>query len=466
MFIEAITSNLKNSVTLRNSEDPPNPYLEPVRWKNISYRVRRVNPELANIIDMLSLEEGYAGYIVRYPFGQKILEKGVLQIPNPSGEFLSIHHPNQDSSIQKDLAYIRGMPVGLVLSKSIEMFLSINGRETPFSIMGQGKIFGIWAFLNRDISCERGNMWHITSGARSLFMLPKLTDSASHKRLQRYCGIVAPVPKTFSSHGSIFTELAQKHGPRENVHWSAELLFFSAPWVRRQKDPLWQALRLFLYQSAWDSTAYLRNQFIYDVELYAAIENNNLKPDPYLVDTARHVLSLATRTQTGTGFGVAMNDDAAPISFLQKIYLDIYDLPYAPTLMQPTYIQNPNHQPIYYSLHVPTLGGYSPKGRKLASKKYNLKELKYILQKTIKAFSENSFELHESPVSLYNITKNLSIRYFHTEEDSFGEIEHARKIIDSDPQLQAHLNNHPIHDFCETSLFLCGVIQLSFNNFK
>jgi len=442
------------------------PAFQALKWQEISPRIKIINPELAQIIDELAVDtqqdDHYACYLVRYPFGQKILDRGVLQLPNQKNQFLPIHHPDQDPLLQKDLSYIRGMPVGLVLNKSIEMFLSINNRDTPFSLMGPGKIFGLWALLNRDISCERGNMWQITSGARSLFMLPKLTDNASHKRLQRFCGISAPAPQNLADHWEIFKQLTALHGPRENTEWSSELIFFSKPWVEKQAEPLWQALRLFLYRCAWDATAFWRNQFIYDVEFYTALETHNLKPDPYLVDTSKHALALSTGIQTG--FGVALNNDAAPISFLQKTYLDIYNLPYAPTIMQPTYIHNAQHQPIYYSLHVPTLGGYSPRGRKLASKKYNLKELQYILQKTLKTFSENSFELQESPVSLYNITKNLSFRYFHTEQDPFGEIEHTQALIHSDSALKNHLAQHPHLEFCDTSLFLCGVIQISKNN--
>lgn len=468
MFVECPPSKIhpphcrrldKLDARLFTKKNHHSPLIEKIAWSQASQKIKPINPELVNVIESLGLGPAPACYVVRYPFGQRILEKGVLQIPSPSGRFLPIDHSEQDRQIQEDLAYIRGMPMGLVLSKSIEMFLSINGRETPFSIMGQGKIFGVWALLNRNAYCERGNMWNITSGARSVFMLPKLTDGASHKRLQRYCSLSAPAPQRLSDQWYIFTELINQYGPRENIYWAAELIFFPKHWIEKQAEPLWQALRLFLYESAWNATAHLRNQVIYDIEFYNTLENYNLKPDPYLVDTSRHTLAMATSNQTG--FGIAVDDSAAPISFLQKVYLEIYDLPYAPTMMQPTYIQNPHQQPIYYSLHTPTLGGYSPKGRKLASKKYNLKELKYILQKTFKSFSENPFELDESPVSLHNISQNLSIRYFHTDEDAFGEIEHTKKIISSDLALQKHLQQYPSHGFCENSLFLCGVIQLS-----
>ncbi len=441
-------------------------YSQALTWAEISPSIQLVNPEFASILDELASEntqsQNYVCYLVRYPFGEKILDRGVLQLPNHKNQFLPIDHADQDPLLQKDLSYMRGMPVGLVLNKSIEMFLSINNRDTPWSLMGTGKIFGLWALLNTQISCERGNMWNIVSGARSIFMLPKLTDTASHKKLQRFCGISAPAPQNLSDHWEIFKQLTNQHGPREHTHWSAELLFFSHHWVKQQSDKLWQALRLYFYRCAWEATAFLRNQVIYDVEFYNAIESHNLKPDPYLVDTSKHTLAISMSTQTG--FGVALNNNSAPISFLQKTYLDIYGLTYAPTIMQPTYINNPQHQPIYYSLHVPTLGGYSPKGRKLASKKYNLKELKYILQKIFKAFSDNPFELQESPVSLYNIMKDLSFRYFHTEQDPFGEIEHTQSLIQSDNALKTHLDQYPHLDFCDTSLFLCGVIQIAKNN--
>ena len=430
-------------------------------WAAIANRVRSLNPNFAKILDLYSQDHPEACYLVKYPFGQKILEAGELQIPAHSGKFLPLTHPDQSKNIKKNLSYITGMPIGLVLDHTLEMFLSINQRETPFSIMEPGKIFGLWAWLNPSLSCERGNMWHITSGARSIFMLPKLTDSASHKKLQRFCGIHESAPTQLSDQWKVFTALFNQHAHRENYQWSSELLFFSEDWIQQQNEELWRHLKLFLYQCAWDATAFWRNQFIYDLEFYHALENNNLKPDPYIIDTSRHTLAISTGIQTG--FGVALDDHAAPISFLQKIYLEIYDLPYAPTFMQPTYIHNQQQQPIYYSLQTPTLGSASPKARKLASKKYNLKELKYVLNKVLKTLSYNTFELQNSPVSLFNITKNLNIRYFHTEEDPLDGIEHAAKIVNTDPLLQAHLTHYPEYPFCDTSLFLCGVIQLDKN---
>lgn len=434
-------------------------FVERHSWHDMAALVEKLNPRIAQIINELGIDDDFSLYKVRYPFGQKLLDKGVLQLPTPDGQFLPVHHEKINPQLQKDLHYIKGMPVGLVLNRELEMFISINNRTTPFSMMSPGKIFGLWAVLDPNISCERGNMWNITAGARSIFMLPKLTDGASHKRLQRMCGILAPAPKGLLDHWEVFKELVNFRSVSEKECWYTEVLYFSRQWVERQSEALWQELRLFFYQCSWEATASWRNQFIYDIEFYTALENHNLKPDPYLVDTARHMLGISVCTQTG--FGVACNDNAAPVSFLQKVYTDVYNLPYAPTLMLPTYIRNANQQPVYYSLHHPTIGGFSPKGRKLASKKYNLKEIKYILQKMLEEFLHNRFELGESPVSLHNITQNVNYRYFHSELDQFGEIEQAAQIVNLDHVLNSHLNNYPEHDFCDTSSFLCGVIQLS-----
>lgn len=435
-------------------------FVERVAWHDVADLISQLNPNISSIINELGVDKNLSLYKVRYPYGQKLLDNGVLQLPTASGEFLPIHHEAINPQLQKDLHYIKGMPVGIVLNRELEMFISINNRTTPFSMMSPGKIFGLWAALDPTLSCERGNMWNITSGARSIFMLPKLTDSASHKRLQRMCGILSPPPKGLLDHWHVFRELENSQSINEKECWYTEVLYFGRQWVERQSEVLWQRLRLFFYQCSWEATAPWRNQFIYDIEFYTALENHNLKPDPYLVDTARHMLGISVCTQTG--FGVASNDNAAPVSFLQDVYTQVYNLPYAPTIMRPMYIKNEHSQPVYYSLHHPTIGGFSPKGRKLASKKYNLKEIKYILQKMLEEFESNKFELSDSPVSLHNITQKVAYRYFHSELDQFGEIEQAAQLIELDSVLNTHLSAYPKHDFCDTSSFLCGVVQLAY----
>lgn len=434
--------------------------VEAVTWREVSPEVHKVNPEFARVLDGLSNAQRTVLYKVRYPYGQKILKRGCLQLPSSDGRFLPVTAPEICSKLQSDLAYIQGMPAGVLLSQSIELCISINGNDKPYSIMRKGQVFGLWAVLDPDISCERGTMWNITAGARSIFMLPKITDSASHKRLQRMCGILSPAPKQLMDHWKIFTELSSHNGEITGEKWSVELLFFSKGWVEMQNDALWQSLRLFLYSRAWYATAFLRNQFIYDVEFYGALENNNLKPDPYLADTVRYNLNISAGTQAG--FGVARDDTCAPIKLLQKIYTEIYGLSYAPTIMHPMYLEKEvGSQPVYYSLYLPTLGVFSPKGRKLASKKYNLKEIKYVMQKASSEFSENKFGLECSPVSLYNFMQTVDFKYFHTEDDQFGEIQHSREIVHFDDSLRRHLNEYPHLEFCNSSMFLCGCIQIS-----
>lgn len=434
--------------------------IQSVTWHDISEEVQGVNPELADIISELSVGGSCPLYKVRYPYGAEILAGGRLHLPSADGRILPIDHPDLPADIRKNLGYILGMPVGVVLDKSIEVFLSVNGRITPLSVMTPGKIFGTWANLEPDFSCERGTMWNITAGARSIFMLPKITDNGLHKRLQRMCGLLSPSPKGFPEHWQIFSELMSHRSQTTDESWEVELLFFSKEWVEKQKEPLWHALRLYLYSYAWKGSASGRNQFIYDIELYNALESNNLKPDPYLVDTARFLLSISAGSQMG--FGVAIDDEAAPVRFIQNVYRDIYSIPYAPTIMRPMFLKRkPDAQPVYYSLHLPTLSGFSPKGRKLASKKYNLKEIKYILQKVSSELHADKFALGDSPVSLHNLTRDVAMRYFHTDDDQFGEIQHASEIIDTDPVMCAHLNQFRGLNLCETSMFFCGCVQIS-----
>ena len=88
-------------------------------------------------------------------------------------------------------------------------------------------------------------------------------------------------------------------------------------------DCAWANLNKYLYETAWQQFIYEVNRDTYDMIFSIIQQDRNLKPNPYLTDTAKHLFSKAIGS--APGYAPATNDDSLPISLLQKAYTEIYE---------------------------------------------------------------------------------------------------------------------------------------------
>ncbi len=432
------------------------PALEKLTWKEARADVARANPNLAREIDKLDPGDEYLIFKARYPFGSKILDKGVLHLPGKNQQLLSIDNPDLDPVVKSALSYAQTMPMGVVLNNSIELHLMESNRAVTFSLMRTGKIFALWTVLEISQSAHLGHVWNITAGARSLMMLPKISDITFYKKLKREFDLFSSMPKEFLDQWEIFKELSQS--PLFPEPWSVEVLFFSGKWLENRTDPNWQLFRQFLMETAWHETAYLRNQVMVDFAFSCALEAKNLKPNPYLTDTVKHLYSMGIGAYPG--FVVAKDSIAAPIRGLQAIFTDTYNLRYSPTMIQPGYISSTStEEPCYYSLAVPGLMVFSPKSRKFNSKLEDLREIRHIMHGVSSYLLEDKLKLMNTPI--YKWAKNVEYGYFHSEADSKESIRNAGEIEKRDSALKDELQKYPRKPFCATSPFLRGCIRIS-----
>ena len=142
----------------------------------------------------------------------------------------------------------------------------------------------LWRKLENTPTFHPIRIFDITAGARSLFMIPNISDLALHKNLKRDFNIRQSPPKKLLNQWEIFKSIAQH--PEINCNWHTEILFFSDKWLKKIKeDKEWQSLFLILLQDVWNSCTYERNAVFYDFSISFAQANRNLKPNPYLRDT-------------------------------------------------------------------------------------------------------------------------------------------------------------------------------------
>jgi len=434
-------------------------YIQKLTWNDVRENVTKVNPILANTIDALDPSDDYVLYKASYPYGSVIVENGVFHVPLPNGDIVPLSDPLVTNKIKMDFEYANGgLPPGVVLENSYELFINTESCILPILVTQPGSIMALWKELETGSHFHPIRMFNINSGARCIFMLPNISDLALHKNLKRDFNIRQPPPKNLLDQWEVFKTITRH--PETRCNWATELLFFSGKWFDKiKKDAAWQPLLLMLLQNAWNSCAYERNRMFYDLTVSCAQANRNLKPNPYLTDTLKHLLMIGLGT--GVGFGTATNNELAPIELLQKVYLESYGLRrYAPTLMHPVHFSIFDlSNPVYYSLSLPTTLAFSPKSRKISSTLHDLSELKHILTVFFDEVRCSRLKIEDTVIG--KLATHTNFDFFHNKYDRHGEIRSTREMVEGDLALLHSLNQHDKKEFAESGTFVRGCVRIS-----
>jgi hypothetical protein len=427
--------------------------LQELTWPEIREQVTAVNPEFAKIIDSINPDKKYTVFVADYLFGDEILQRGEFYLPTKNGELVAFSSEFVSKNIKEKLSYNFGSnPAALVLDNSLELFLSLDDRVIPYSIISKGNIFGLWKILDRGTSyCPETFLWGLTAGARSLFMLPKISEASAHNRLKTTFNISEEKPQHLLEHWKTFKQIA--NNPIFKNPWKTRVLFFSKSWFEHLDDPSWQPFNYFLLNSAWQNSHYWRNQYIWDLVFSIIQKQRNLKPSPYTADTVKHLLALGTGAVPG--FQPAQDDSLGPITQIQQAYAEIYRIGrYEPIIMQPAFWEGGNHdQPIYYSLQHPTSLEFSPKASRRATTISDLYDVYLLLKKYIEEILTHDFKIQTIP--LYDVAKNTEFRFYHNKKSSYKDIKESEEIQKTDPVFMAAKDKFP-----KNSMFFNGCIQL------
>ena len=432
--------------------------LQLLTWKDVRTDTMRVNPALAEEIDKLSPDDSFKIVKARYRYGQEVLKNGVLCLPDQDGYSRErsadeIHPEIRAALFSNDPNF--SMPMGLTLNNSMELFLSFNNRIIPFSIMYPGKIFALWGVLDLGHSYQAGQIWSINAGARSVFILPKISEITSFWRLKKEFGLKEEMPRALEEQWNIFAELAQR---QTKDPWQLEVIYFSKKWLE-QKSGSWELFRSFLMTTVWNSTGFVRNNIIFEFIFSSARQSKKLKLDPYLADTIKHLYGINSGFYPG--FVFADDDMLAPINFLQKVFASIYELKYAPTFMHLDYLGRTNKD-CYYSLQLPTLVEFAPKNRTETTNILGLHQINTTIQQFFSYIIKDRPDLHQGPI--FDWVKNAHPIYFHYRPKKFTDTILSTHLLPKfDKTLKLSLQKYRKLPFCDASIFLRGCIQIKKN---
>lgn len=438
--------------------DKPN--LERTQWITVRDEVSSVNPMLAKIIDEIDPPASYALIKCCYPYGTEILKKGKLYLPNERQEMVPIEDNSIKQDIRDSLSYNMGSnPVSLMLKNSAEIFMVMENHTIPYhrGLILSGSIFAPFRILSKKLSHSAPYLWNITAGARSLFILPKISENLGHNRLKRNFKIATEKPENLLNHWEVFRSLANSKNAACN--WSMEILYFSNKWFEKLEDPKWEKLHFYLLKNAWQYSEFWCNQFLWNLIFSNIQQKKNLRPDPYIADTVKHI--LATAVGAAPAFAPALDDKAAPVNFLQKTYLDVYQLKHHyPTIMIPQFFDmHQKSNPVYYSLEYPCTIEFSPRSRRISNKTTDSNEINYVLDKYLNEIGKNELNLSGTP--LFDVPQKVDFDFFHTNTENYEVIRKSSDIPREDPTFIPKSSPSSNKGFPDSCPFVKGCIRIS-----
>lgn len=436
-----------------------------VYWQDVRTRVAKIDAVLASIIDEINPDKNFPLYLAYYPYGETIADQFSFYLPGDNGgENFKLSDSNVSKELISDLGYAKNsLAMGMLLENTIEYSIDIKGEEAamPWIVYSPGAFFPFSYVLTRKSQhlYPTNRVLVLTAGVRSVLMLPNISSTAKHAGLQKDFNIQSAAPKTLYEHWHVFKEII--NNPVSECNWRSCVLYFSASWLEKlQHDGAWMKFKSHLHELAWKLYEYQRNKTFYDIYFSVIQKRRRLKPNPYLVDIAKHL--FATAIGAVPGYMPAHNEEGLPLKLLQKAYIESYGLDrYFPTIMQATHFDfDKDIYPIYYSLKHPSTHIFSPKARKAFSAIVELRELEHIMKISMQEWQKDSEMCSDTIVN--KVAKRLECQYFHNEVDRLHIVKTSSDIPTLDDRFDKMPAEYKTNDriFASDAPFVRGCVSL------
>lgn len=426
-----------------------------VSWDDVREQFQTVNPKLSAIIDSISPDSRFKLFKGSYAFGEQILKKGRLQVPNDKGKVVPLCDEAISKEIQDSLSYNWwSNPVSIILSGSTEIFIMLNNHVIPmYGLIPPGKVFSSWKVLSLSPSLGPAFIWDMTSGARSLFMLPKISKATSHRRIAKELGLEQEPPKNILEHWNVFREIANHDEFGEK--WTSEIIFFSKDWFENLNSEDLKEFRFYLLEQAWEGSNYWRHQFIWNIVFSLIQKNQSLKLSAYVQHIIKHLFGMGIGALPG--YTPAIDNSAGPVKKLQEIYISIYNLPYKPIIMQPYIFSLESERSVYFSLAFPNTIEFSEKTRADSSKLDDLLLVQSFFNKYMSGVKNEIFNIEKTPI--FELSEKVNFDFYHTDFKKLTTIKDTKELAIEDKYF--NIDRESIDLFPSKSGFLRGCIRIS-----
>lgn len=430
-------------------------FIKKYTWKEIRSKVKKLSPELCKAIDSVNPSSRYKLYLVTYPYGQHIIKDGKFHVPEDMRTSIPLEEAHIDSST-KNMLNIPNLPIGMVLEKGAELYVKYEERIMPYAIYKPGDMLGLAdIFTESGVIYSNAPLWNMTSGARSIFLLPKISEEISHSRLKDAYSFNITKPNSFSEHFDIFRSIAQNDNQSS---WACQVLFFGKNWFEHKQDDAWSIFNCFFYQKAWHEFRFQRKQNFLNTLASIVQNKRKIKFSPYILEIIIHLINTAFGDVPG--LSPVTDESLFPTASIQNAYINNYGLNYAPVLMGPQYFSE--QTPVYYSLNYPSSLNFSLKRSAKTSNLFDLYEIGNNLKKYLKEVQSNELQLEHT--TLYSLTKHANFILYHgkTNTEGYSNILNTENMAEDDKNFQfAHYSSLP---FPKSSSFFNGCIKIIWDN--
>ena len=438
--------------------------LQECTWIEIREKFSSVNPILAKIIDKISPDDSYTFFVAKYPYGSQILIDGKMFLPGHNGELIPFEDSRICNNIRSKIGYVMGTnPMTMVLKNTLDLFITIENRTIMFSLIEPGQVFGTWQLLD-DISKGRMfftpiTLWDMTAGARSIFMLPKITDLTAFSKIQKKYDIKQGPPKVLGQQWGIFKDIANH--PEFGQSWETEVLFFSKKWIdsANSDDPAWYEFRDYLTKCAWAASEFWRNQFCWDLTFSRIQAKRNIKPCPFAADIANHLIGMTVGAVPG--FNPLVDDSVGPIKQMMKIFETEYGSRYAPIMVGPSNfsIFEPKNNSAFYSFQYHTAIKLSQKSSSRSSTVTDMYNVRALLEKYIDDIKNS--ELNIEGTILHEVAQKVKFTFYHCTADEYTKMTSPNYMFNENRLFQHALKDCETRSFPKNAPFFNGCVEIS-----
>ena len=399
-------------------------------WKEIRSQVKTTTPELADIFDEIEPDDKFKFIVIDYPFGSKVIEAGVVNVPDQNGELVPITDQSVNKTLKNELSYC-SVPFGFVQEKCVEVYRELPNRifSVGLTSAGSGIEMGIWEYFGDFAG------YTVSSGARSLCMVPSISDVGFHNRINHYFELSTAAPINATDHGSIFREVANSEHFEED--WTCQMIYLGKAFNDHldKKSIGFLQLKEHIVRKGWLHSSVGRSRYILDLDWHVmmqSLEEMRQRINPYVIDTVRHFISLLSSQLCGTK--PAIDDSVAPIKNLQKAWVEHYRLKdYVPTIMQPASYNLNSKEAIYYSLRNPSLLIFAPNTKTVST---NIDDMRDLIKLVEHLQLKDFVGIKVGNINFNDIIQKAEFTFFHEPRYIYGKkIKPTTDMAKEDPNL-------------------------------
>ena len=325
--------------------------IKELTWVEAEPYAKQGCPELYEILCKIDPPKDHTFIKATFPFGTTIMHEDSGYLPHNTLGSVPISHESIPTKLKTKLDY-QSVPFGMIISNQVEVYREFDDKifAVELSPPNKGIEIGIFEYFGLT-PC-----YTVSSGARSLFMIPKISETRQHRRLTKHFHVNSVKPNNILKHWHTFRDLY--NSTIFEPTWEAEILYLTKPWhkslCKYSKTYPWSDLSRYILQKGFEHSGLGRRKVILDVlweKVAIKINDEGFKPDPYTIDTMKHLFHIYMGGLSG--FIPATDDFAGPITAIQEAYVEWYGLDKLPTIMRPSRFSYKENRPVYYSCSPP-----------------------------------------------------------------------------------------------------------------